>query len=47
MTYQAMKKIIESGGYDREDVMGKLDIFLIGNRITKAQYEELVAMVGE
>jgi hypothetical protein len=44
MTYIAMKKIIESGGYDKEDVMEKLDIFLAGNRITKEQYNELIAL---
>jgi hypothetical protein len=44
MTYKAMKKIIESGGYDKADVMEKLDIFLAGDRITIEQYGELAAM---
>ena len=47
MTYLAMKKIIESGGYDKDDVMEKLDIFLAGNRITKEQYKELKAMADK
>jgi len=47
MTYLAMKKIIEAGNFDRDDVMDKLDIFYAGNRITKNQYQELVALVGE
>jgi len=47
MTYHAMKKIIEAGNYDKEDVMEKLDIFYAANRITKSQYQELVALVGE
>jgi hypothetical protein len=46
MTYLAMKKIIESGGFDHEDVLTKLDVFYLGNRITKAQYEELAALVN-
>jgi hypothetical protein len=45
MTYMAMKKIIQAGSFDKEDVMEKLDIFLAGNRITKEQYKELSALV--
>jgi len=47
MTYTAMKKIIESGGYDKEDILTKLDIFFLGNRITKAQYDELKELLGK
>jgi hypothetical protein len=47
MTYLAMKKIIEAGGYNKEEVLEKLDIFFAGNRITKAQYGELTALVSE
>ena len=46
MTYKLMKLIIERGGYDREDVMNKLDAFLAAGRITVEQYQELVAMMG-
>jgi len=44
MTYLAMKKIIEAGNFDKDDIMAKLDIFLAGDRITKEQYKELVAL---
>jgi hypothetical protein len=47
MTYIALKKIIESGWYDKEDIKTKMDVFYLGNRITKAQYEELMTLVGE
>jgi len=47
MTYLAMKKIIEAGNFDREDVMEKLDIFYAGDRITKNQYQELAVLMGE
>lgn len=47
MAYKLMKRIIERGGYDRDDVMNKLDAFLAADRITVEQYEELVAMMGE
>jgi hypothetical protein len=46
MTYTALKRIIESGKYDGEDILTKLDIFYLGNRITEEQYKELKAMVG-
>lgn len=46
MVYAAMKKIIESGVYNREDMLEKLDIFLVANRITKEQYEELTSLIN-
>ena len=45
MAYNLMKRIIQRGGYDKNDVMDKLDAFLAADRITTAQYEELVAMM--
>ena len=47
MAYKLMKRIIERGGYDRDDVMNKLDAFLAADRLTVEQYEELVALMGE
>lgn len=46
MAYNLMKRIITRGGYDRDDVMDKLDAFLAADRITTAQYQELVGMLG-
>lgn len=46
MAYNLMKRIIARGNYDRADVLDKLDTFFAANRITKEQYNELVAMVG-
>lgn len=49
MTYTYCKKIIENGlrneTLDVEDMMQKLDVFLLNNRITEAQYNELIAML--
>ncbi len=45
MAYNLMKRIIQRGGYDKDEVMDKLDAFLAADRITRAQYEELVAMM--
>jgi len=51
MTYKLMKRVIENGlkkgNLDVEDTMQKLDVFLIANRITIEEYQELVAMIEE
>ena len=44
MTYNLMKRIIERGGFDREDVLEKLDTFYAADRITTEQYNELVKL---
>lgn len=46
MTYARLKKLITLGTYQREDMLSKLDVFLMGNRITQEQYTELVALIG-
>ncbi len=49
-TYKIMKRVIDSGlkrgNLDKEDVMLKLDVFLIGNRISIDEYQELVDLMG-
>lgn len=45
MTYKLMKRIIEKGGWDREATMLKLDVFLMADRITAEEYQELVEMM--
>ncbi len=51
MTYKLMKRIIErdkaAGTLDVESTMEKLDAFLAADRITTAQYQELVALMSE
>jgi hypothetical protein len=46
MAYNLMKRIIERGGYDKQTTMDKLDVFLAADRITTAQYKELVELMG-
>lgn len=46
MTYKLMKRIIQKGGYDRESTLQKLDVFLMADRITPEEYQELVEMMG-
>lgn len=45
MTYAYCKQIIENGNYDKQEMLDKLDVFLLNNRITQKQYEELVNMI--
>ena len=40
-----LKKLISRGAYDKEDMLNKLDVFLMANRITEEQYQELVGMM--
>lgn len=47
MTYIFCKKIIESGKYgSKEEMLLKLDVFLLNNRITQNEYNELVALLN-
>lgn len=46
LTYKACKSMIDRKSYSsKEDMQTKLDIFLLGNRITQAEYEELTAVL--
>jgi len=45
MTYGYCKKIITSGRYEKEEMMDRLDVFLLAGRITDEQYKKLVAMM--
>lgn len=46
MTYVYCKKIIERGNYNKEEMLNKLDVFLLNNRITEDQYKELVGIIN-
>lgn len=45
LTYNLLKKVIANGGYDKDDLLNKLDVFLTFSRITQAQYEELQGLI--
>ena len=46
MTYTYCKKVIQNGTYGtKEDMMVKLDVFLLNNRINQDQYNELAGML--
>ena len=42
MTYKLMKRIITKGGYDYEATLLKLDVFLMADRITVEEDQELM-----
>ena len=43
--YDLLKLKIKSGKYDKEDMMQKLDVYLLKGRISIDQYNELVEMM--
>lgn len=45
MTYGLIKKVIAKGNYDKDDLLNKLDVFLLVGRITDEQYKELAEML--
>lgn len=47
LTYRACKLLIERGTYNsKEDMQNKLDIFLLNDRLTQAEYDELTQMLA-
>ena len=47
MTYGLIKKVIAKGNYDKDELMDKLDVFLLAGRITDEQYKELAEMLKD
>lgn len=46
MTYTYCKKVIQNNTYGtKEEMLEKLDVFLLNNRVTQEQYNELVGML--
>ena len=45
MTFAMLYKLISKGGYNKEEMLTKLDTFYANGRITQAQYMELLEMV--
>lgn len=48
LTYRACKSQIERKSYtSKEEMQEKLDIFLIGNRLSQDEYKELTDLLNE
>lgn len=46
-TYDLMVGLIEKGSYEYEDMLMKADVFLMANRITSAEYNNLIKMLND
>lgn len=46
MIYNISKNLIEAGRYEKEDMANKLDVFLMFDRITIEQYQELLELMN-
>lgn len=46
MTYNLCKRIIQNGNYVKKDMLIKLDVFLLNDRITQEQYNELLDLLN-
>ena len=47
MLFALIQRKVARKDFDREDLMKKLDIFLLGNRLTVEEYESLVKLMAE
>ena len=47
MVYNLCKKLIQNGSYEYNSMLNKLDIYLLGDRITQEQYTELKGLMDE
>ena len=47
MIYNLCKKLIQNGSYEYNSMLNKLDIYLLGDRITEEQYTELKGLMDE
>ena len=45
-TYENMKKVIALGKKEKEELLNMCDVFLMNNRITTEQYNELVTLIN-
>lgn len=46
MIYTLLKNKITRGNYNQDDLKNKMDVYLLCNRITEEQYNELIALMG-
>ena len=46
-TYQMISDVIELKKLSKEDILKKLDVFLLASRITSEEYQSLINKVNE
>lgn len=47
MIYTLCKQVISSGQYEYNSMLNKLDVYLLGNRITPEDYTELTGLMAD
>ncbi len=47
MTYKFLKKIVDKGNYVKEDIQNKMDVFLMADRISIDEYQELEKIIKQ
>lgn len=51
MTYNTCKKVIENqkakGTLNKQDMLNKLDVFLLAGRLTEEEYNDLVRLMED
>ena len=46
-TYENLKKLIKIGKKTKAEILTMMDVFLMNNRITEEQYNELIQLMDE
>ena len=47
MIYKLTKNLILAGNYNKDEMLEKLDLYMLANRITAEQYLELVGLINK
>ena len=45
-TYTLCQKVIQTGNYERKEMLEKMDVFLLNDRITQNEYTELMKLMA-
>lgn len=43
--YDILKRVIGRGGYDAADIQRKMDLYVLYDRITMEQYDEIMGLM--
>lgn len=46
MIYNLLLNLINAGKYEKEDMLNKIDVFFVFDRITVEQYQELLELIN-
>lgn len=46
MQYELLNKVIKGGKFEKQDILNKLDVYMMLNKITLDQYNELMLLIN-